>query len=490
MLESCTDSFCWKMGWALDRFSGFLITPSPSVSTSQISFYASKKPIGQKCCMSCLDQFTEFVYLRYRPILNQFATDTKIQSPQSSRFGPDGRLVVPGMRPNATRVLLAVALAATLQWARTPVFARQRARSGHMTHRRVADEPSPVLNAMQDPNFQAAVTSAWVFVESTLTPAAELVQSLGQVQEFARTWGEQEPFEGKDADKHVEELTGAIEKTIAAGKNVLIPTAQDADLPLEPIRGTPFEKLMVATLQNTSMAGVYALHAEPGAGKSTAAMLGALELKGRRPKDVIVVLQNDLDRQLESFFCLSIKFTAEIARPFFAMLRGKGIRLRLILDNVLDSTSIIEQSGDRLRVLARAANDNLHQVIVIVQSETAAKDIGDLNGDTTRKGNQMPAVWYRWSREETLELLNRISDIQELLEKQLGYDGEAEERNVLLAEALERSEIPDKYGCWRPRSTTRYIMTGDRPIAPLPIPGGAHQDGLVNIPRGSTGLFL
>ena len=37
-------------------------------------------------------------------------------------------------------------------------------------------------------------------------------------------------------------------------------------------------------------------------------------------------------------------------------------------------------------------------------------------------------MWYRWSREETLELLNRISDIQELLEKQLGYDGEAEER--------------------------------------------------------------
>ena len=181
------------------------------------------------------------------------------------------------MRPNATRVLLAVALAATLQWARTPVFATQRARSGHMTRRRVADELSPVLNAMQDQNFQAAVTSAWVFVQSTLTPAAELVQSLGQVQEFARTWGEQEPFEGKDADKHVEELTGAIEKTIAAGKNVLIPTAQDADLPLEPIRGTPFEKLMVATLQNTSMAGVYALHAEPGAGKSTAATLETAE---------------------------------------------------------------------------------------------------------------------------------------------------------------------------------------------------------------------
>ena len=323
------------------------------------------------------------------------------------------------------------------------------------------------------------------FCAINLTPAAELVQSLEEVQEFARTWGEQHFFEGKDADKHVEDLTGTIGKAIAAGKNVLIPTAQEADLPFEPIRGTPFEKLMVATLQNTRMAGVYALHAEPGAGKSTAATLAALELKGRQPKDVIVVLQNDFEWQLKSFFCLSnVEFTAEIARPFLTMLRGKGIRLRLILDNVLDGSTVIQQSGDRLSVLARAANDNLHQVIVIVQSEAAAKAIGDLNGDTTRKGNQMPAVWYRWSGEETLELLNRTSNVQEPLEKRLQDDGEAKERNVLLAEALERSEIPDKYGRWRPRSTKRYIMTGDRPTAPLPIPGGAHQDHLVNIRRG------
>ena len=144
-------------------------------------------------------------------------------------------------------------------------------------------------------------------VQTTLTPAANLAKSLQQVREFAKTWGERTPFEGKDADKHVEELTGAIEKTIAAGKNVLIPTVQEADLPLEPIRGTPFEKLMVAALQNISMVGVYALHAEPGAGKSTAATLAALELKGRQPKDVIVVLQNDFERQLDRVFLLPLQ---------------------------------------------------------------------------------------------------------------------------------------------------------------------------------------
>ena len=115
------------------------------------------------------------------------------------------------MRPNVTRVLLAVALAATLQWARTPVFATPRARSGHMIRRRVGDELSSVLNVVQDPNFQAAVTSAWAFVQTTLTPAAELVKSLKQVREFASNWRKQKPFEGKDADTHVKELTGRIE---------------------------------------------------------------------------------------------------------------------------------------------------------------------------------------------------------------------------------------------------------------------------------------
>ena len=114
----------------------------------------------------------------------------------------------------------------------------------------------------------------------------------------------------------MEALTKSIEEALKKGNNLLILTEQQADLPMEPIRGTQFEKLMVAALQNPSVAGVYALHAEPGAGKSTAATLAARELKGRQPKDVIVLLQNYFERQLESFFCVSnIKYTAEIAAP-------------------------------------------------------------------------------------------------------------------------------------------------------------------------------
>eukprot|EP00439_Symbiodinium_sp_Y106_P022626 s8756_g2.t2 len=169
----------------------------------------------------------------------------------------------------------------------------------------LADELSELANFEQDPSFPAAVASAWNVVQTTLTPAAKLVDSLKKVQKFAETWREGEVYKGNDAKTHADKLTEGIEQSVDAGNNVLIPIAQEADLPPEPIRGTPFEKLMVAVLQNTSVAGFYALHAEPGAGKSTAATLAALELKGRQPKDVIVLLQNDFERQLKSFFRLS-----------------------------------------------------------------------------------------------------------------------------------------------------------------------------------------
>ena len=58
LLKCGCHSFCWRMG--LDGLSGFLITPSPSASTSQS--LASKKPTGQKCCMSCLDLENMCIY--------------------------------------------------------------------------------------------------------------------------------------------------------------------------------------------------------------------------------------------------------------------------------------------------------------------------------------------------------------------------------------------------------------------------------------------
>ena len=66
-------------------------------------------------------------------------------------------------------------------------------------------------------------------------------------------------------------------------------------------------------------------------------------------------------------------------------------------------------------MFVRSANDHLRQIIVIVQSEAAAQVIADLNGDNTRKGNQMPTGCCGWSREETLEFLNRTTNIEEPL---------------------------------------------------------------------------
>lgn len=201
------------------------------------------------------------------------------------------------MKPQIRRVLHAVALAAIWRWAGTLAFATPQTRCStrDLMSRSVPNVLSVFFDAAQDP----AVQAAWATVASKLTFAAQLLKSCQQVQKFASKC-----FEGEDAEdakKHASELAGEIEKAVTAGQNVLIPFAQEEDWPLLPIRGTPFEKLMVATLQNTSMIGVYAVHAEPGAGKSTAAALAALELLGRETKEIIVLLQNDFERQLKSF---------------------------------------------------------------------------------------------------------------------------------------------------------------------------------------------
>ena len=237
------------------------------------------------------------------------------------------------MKPQIRRVLHAVALAAIWRWAETLAFATPQTRCStrDLMSRSVPNVLSVFFDAAQDP----AVQAAWATVASKLTSAAQLLKSCQQVQKFASEWKKQAPFEGEDAQdakKHASELAGEIEKAVTAGQNVLIPFAQEEDLPLLPIRGTPFEKLMVATLRNTSMIGVYAVHAEPGAGKSTAAALAALELLGRQTKDIIMLLQNDFERQLKSFLRLSnVEFTAEIVRPLFTILKEKGIRLKYFL---------------------------------------------------------------------------------------------------------------------------------------------------------------
>ncbi|CAE7825092.1 unnamed protein product [Symbiodinium sp. CCMP2456] len=325
---------------------------------------------------------------------------------------------------------------------------------GQMPRRSLPEFVSAAFDIAQDPSVQAA----WGLVVTSLDglkSAADLSEAFGQVLKLSNTWEQQALFEGNDLPEHVSRLTKDIEERLQKGQNVLIPGAQDGELPAQPVRGTPFEKLMTAVLQNSRLIGTFAVYAEPGAGKSTAATLAALELSERLPTDLIVLLQNNYDLQLKRFFRLSnVEFTAEVARALFASLRQKGIRLRLMFDNVLDS-AMGRQDEDTTRVLARAAAEHAHQVVFLVQSENSAAAIAGLNGDTTSIPPQQTraAAAYRWSREETLDLLQG-----------LGLSKEADE-------ILEQSQIPDEFGGWRPRSTKIYIQTRRKPTAPRPAPG-------------------
>lgn len=271
------------------------------------------------------------------------------------------------------------------------------------------------------------------------------------MQRFASEWKEQKPFKGENAMEHASKLTKDIEKAITAGDNVLIPGAQEADLPLQPIRGTPFEKLMVSICFHASE---YQLdwnlrRAEPGAGKSTAAALAALELLGRQSQDVYRTTLNGNSRFSSAFP------TPSLLRTLPALCHPPSEGDQTEGNNVLDD-GVIDQ-GDNIRVLTRAACDNLHHIIFIVQSEAAEEDISALNGDATNiSPQQMPAPLY-WSEEETLALLNCSDDMQKLCKKRLSADAGAEAVEGLTAEVLEQSKIPDEFGRWRPRSTKLYI---------------------------------
>lgn len=125
-----------------------------------------------------------------------------------------------------------------------------------------------------------------------------------------------------DVHSHVSSLVKSVEDLTQSGKNTMISDVQE--LPKNPVRDTPFEQLMVATLRDDGP-GVVAAYAESGIGKSAAATLAIVEVAKYRTSDFFVLLQNELDYNLEMFFCLSqVSSTAMIATAFFQALKKKA----------------------------------------------------------------------------------------------------------------------------------------------------------------------
>ena len=261
---------------------------------------------------------------------------------------------------------------------------------------------------------------------------------------------------GDNITQHTSSLVQRMEETMHSTGNIIISSAQRAQLPSEPVRRTYLEQFMVAVLCDKSAVGMSAIYAEAGTGKSVAVLLAATQVARAQTSDFFVVLQNDLDESLKKFLRLSeVSSAADIATSLFIALQERNVRLHLVFDNVLDSGVGGDKEKDILKALARGSSEFGHQVVFTMQNKESAESVATLNGDTTRMAQQQDNAIgaYRWTRNETELLIRTLSN--------------ETQDTAQLAQQIKETEIPDEIGRWRPRATKLFIQAGLRPTAPL-----------------------
>ena len=240
-------------------------------------------------------------------------------------------------------------------------------------------------------------------------------------------------------------------------KNVVLPF-DDQFRVAEAINGTQFEKLMCEVLEDRNTVGTTAVYAEPGVGKSVAAMLAVLQTSTSETC-MSVILQGTFSVSLENFFRLQdASDAASVARAFFGLLQEQGIRLQIILDNMFDNG--LQTNGEDLMMLTRAAHELGHHLIVITQSRERAEEVSDLNGARTRLAlqQQQDERVYRWSSEQARSFLETL---------------EPKESEQVIDKVLNDTQVPDEFRLWKPSDIREYLTSGCKPKAPQPARPGA-----------------
>ena len=236
---------------------------------------------------------------------------------------------------------------------------------------------------------------------------------------------------------------------LMSAQQTIIP--QVVELPEQLIEGTDFEKLMITVLKNNRTGGLSAVHAEPGVGKSVAT---AMALPNCTQKSAVtVLLQRDFQKNLKGFFRVAdVADAVDVASEQFRILKQRGIRLQMVFDNTFDTG--VGNDPSLLMGLTRHAFSFGHHLIVITQSEEAAREAGTLNGARTRLWPQQVGHAYRWSNSQAREYLatksTRVSNVNEMQ----------------VEEVLNMTQIPDEFGGWKPVDIDEFLQTGRRPRAP------------------------
>ena len=265
-----------------------------------------------------------------------------------------------------------------------------------------------------------------------------------QLRFFNSTFLEIEPLpSGGEVGTHVEKLAKLMDSAQKEGNSIILQSLQR--VPEQPVEGTGFQRLMTTVLNDNRTAGLSAVHAEPGVGKSVAT---AMALRNYTQKSVTVLLQGNFQKNLKGFVRVADAADAvDVAGELFRILSDRGTRLQMVFDNTFD-TGLEGQRTD-LMALTRAAHEFDHHLIAITQAEEAADEVANLNGARTRKLEQQNARSYRWSKGEAEEYLKAVKTLTENAER-----------------VLNMTQVPDEVGGWKPVDIKEYLKTGRRPEAP------------------------
>ena len=242
------------------------------------------------------------------------------------------------------------------------------------------------------------------------------------------------------------DMLPALHRAASKRGKSIIPRSQR--VPQQPIENTSFERLMMTVLADNQTTGVSAVHAEPGIGKSTATTLA---LRNGMPNSSVgVLLQGDFQKNLRDFSRAADAADAvQVAAVLFDLIQARGIRLQILFDNTFDQG--VQGQKNLLLGLTRSAFDCGHHLLVVTQSEKAAQEVANLNGERSRAWAQNDARSYRWRRTEARKYLEN----NPLLSNEQTIDA-----------VLNSTAVPDEIGGWRPVSMDEYLRTGRRPQAP------------------------
>ena len=156
------------------------------------------------------------------------------------------------------------------------------------------------------------------------------------------------------------------------------------------------------------------------------------------------------------FSCHHFNLARRVARLFFAFLEKAGVSMNMVLDNCMEGDALSEEMKADWIALLKAAYQSGHHLVAVVQSETMAQSIANLNGARSRVApEQLATTKYRWTKEQAQKYLALMLEERDIQPESINQE-----------QFLINASIRDAHGGWLPVQMRNYLDNADEPRPP------------------------